>query len=311
MAASSAMSEKGNTGMKARTLVRHGKEGVKNLARNGWMTFASISAVTVTLLLVSVFLVVLFNLNAIGTQLEDDVEVRVYIERIAGEDEKAALKEQLESLPKVDEVTYLSKEESLEQLIQSLGDEGQAFESLKNENPLNDLYIVKTVVPQDTAAVASEAEKLDFVSEVRYGKGTVERLFKVMEVSRNIGIVLIIGLLFTAMFLISNTIKLTIFSRKQEIEIMKLVGASNAFIRWPFFVEGLLLGVLGALIPIFVVLFGYRFVYHEFNAKLQTMFIELLPVFPFTLQIVLGLLFIGVFIGIWGSMVSIRKFLKV
>ena len=298
-------------GMKLRTLARHGKEGVKNLARNGWMTFASISAVTVTLLLVGVFLVVLLNMNAIGSQIEDDVEVRVYIERVADDAQKAELKAQLESIPEVERVIYQSKDESLEELIDSLGDDGKAFESLKDENPLNDVFIVKTAIPQDTVSVAEKANTFDHVSDVRYGKGTVERLFQVLEVSRNIGIVLIIGLMFTAMFLIANTIKLTIVSRRKEIEIMKLVGATNAFVRWPFFIEGLLLGLFGSVIPIAAITLGYHLIYQQFNEKLETIFVQMLPVYPFAYQLAAVLVLFGVVIGVWGSLTSVRKFLRV
>lgn len=297
--------------MKFRTIVRHMKEGVKNLVRNGWMTFASISAVTVTLLLIGVFLVLLLNMNAVATQIEDDVEVRVYIERSATEEEKGQLKDQINANEKVESVTFKTKEEALDELIESLGDEGAAFSSLEDENPLRDMYVIKTSIPQDTMQVAGTVSSFAHVDEVKYGKGTVERLFKVLEVSRNIGIILIVGLVFTALFLIANTIKLTILSRQTEIEIMKLVGASNAFIRWPFFIEGLLLGILGSAIPIAVLLFGYEFVYNEFNAKLSTLFVQLLPVYPFVFQITALLVLIGVFIGIWGSLTSIRKFLKV
>lgn len=297
--------------MKARVITRHIREGMKSLIRNGWMTFASVSAVTVTLLLTGVFLIVLLNMNSIASQIEDDVEVRVYIDRSAEEEQVNELKSQLEGLTEVDTVSFVSKEEGLEDLIDSLGDEGKAFESLKDENPLQDMYVIKTNIPKDTVSVAKEVESFGAVEEVRYGKGTVERLFKVVDVSRNVGLVLIIGLIFTALFLIANTIKLTILSRSQEIEIMKLVGATNSFIRWPFFVEGLLLGFIGSIIPIAVLIVGYNFVYNEFNAKLKTMFIHLLPVYPFVIQLALILVFIGVFIGVWGSLTSIRRFLRV
>lgn len=297
--------------MRIRTFRRHLREGFKSLIRNGWMTFASVSTVTVTLLLTGVFLMVLLNMNSIASQIEDDVEVRVYIDRSANEEQVEALKQQIEQIPEVDSIEFVSRDEGLENLIESLGDEGQAFESLKDENPLQDMYVVKTKVPRDTVTVAERVETYDFAEEVRYGKGTVERLFNVIEVSRNIGIVLIVGLVFTALFLIANTIKLTILSRRREIEIMKLVGATNSFIRWPFFIEGLLLGLIGSIVPIVILIVGYNFIYNEFNARLSTMFIELLPVYPFVIQLTLILLFIGVFIGVWGSLTSVRKFLRV
>ncbi|MDF4187371.1 FtsX-like permease family protein, partial [Ligilactobacillus salivarius] len=130
-------------------------------------------------------------------------------------------------------------------------------------------------------------------------------------VSRNIGIALIIGLVFTAMFLISNTIKITIFARRKEIEIMKLVGATNWFIRWPFFLEGLLLGVFGSVIPIALVLSTYQYVIGWVVPKVQGSFVSLLPYNPFVFQVSLVLIAIGAVIGVWGSLTSIRKFLRV
>lgn len=152
---------------------------------------------------------------------------------------------------------------------------------------------------------------MDHVYKVTYGKEEVSRLFKVVGVSRNIGIALIIGLLFTAMFLISNTIKITIFARRKEIEIMKLVGATNWFIRWPFFLEGLLLGVFGSVIPIALVLSTYQYVIGWVVPKVQGSFVSLLPYNPFVFQVSLVLIAIGAVIGVWGSLTSIRKFLRV
>ncbi|MDM5200673.1 permease-like cell division protein FtsX [Fictibacillus enclensis] len=297
--------------MKSRTLKRHFAEAFKSLGRNGWMSFASVSAVTVTLLLVGVFLVVLLNLNHLASQIEGDVEIRAYIDRTTKQSEYNDLQQKMEQIPNVNEVKFQSKEDGLQELIKSLGDEGKAFSSLKNENPLPDAFIIKTKKPQDTSTVASEIEKYDHIKKVDYGQGTVERLFKVTGVARNVGLVLIIGLIFTAMFLISNTIKLTILSRRKEIEIMKLVGATNGFIRWPYFIEGFVLGLMGSIIPILVVIFGYEFLHGQVNNQLDTVFVKLLPVYPMVLQLSVMLAVIGGLIGVWGSMTSVRKFLKV
>jgi cell division transport system permease protein len=297
--------------MKIRTFKRHGVEAFKSMGRNGWMSFASISAVTVTLLLVSVFLAILLNINYIATQIEDDVQIRAYIERTEKPENYEAYKHQLESIDKVKTVEFQSKEKGLDELIKSLGDEGEVFSSLKKENPLRDAFIVQTDTPQQTAEVAKEIDKMKFVSKTEYGQGTVEKLFKVTDTARNVGIFLVLGLVFTAMFLISNTIKLTIVSRRREIEIMKLVGATNGFIRWPFFIEGFALGVSGALLPIIVMAVGYQAIFDIVNQKLGTVFIELLPVNPLIPQLSLLMLIIGGVIGVWGSLTSVRKFLKI
>lgn len=290
---------------------RHLRESLKSLGRNAWMTIASVSAVTVTLLLVGTFLVIMLNLNHVATKIEKDVEIRVLIDVTAKKEEQNQLKEQIQNLSKVESIDFSSKDEELDSLINSFGEDGEAFKLFEQENPLNDVFFVKTKIPEDTPTVAKQIETFDFVSDVRYAEDTVEKLFKVVNTGRNIGLVLIIGLVFTAMFLISNTIKVTIFARRREIEIMKLVGATNSFIRWPFFLEGLFLGVFGSFIPIVFLVITYNRLVEWATPYLKGSFVELLPLYPFLIQISLILILIGAFIGIWGSLMSVRKFLKV
>ncbi|WP_243290312.1 permease-like cell division protein FtsX [Bacillus sp. FJAT-47783] len=293
------------------TLGRHLRESLKSLARNAWMTIASVSAVTVTLLLVGTFLVIMLNLNNIATNIEEDVEIRVMVDVTANKEQQEQLKNNISSISKVESVEFSSKEEELNSLITSFGEEGEAFKLFKQENPLKDVFVVKAKNPADTSSVAKEIEKLDFVSEIHYAEETVKQLFKVVNTGRNIGLVLIIGLVFTAMFLISNTIKITIFARRKEIEIMKLVGATNSFIRWPFFLEGLFLGVLGSVLPIVFLLIAYNRFIDFIKPSIDGTFIKLLPMYPLTLQVSAIVLFVGACIGIWGSLMSVRKFLRV
>lgn len=294
-----------------RTLVRHIREGLKSLGRNSWMTFASISAVTVTLLLVCVFMVIMFNLNNMATNAERQVEIKVLVELTSEQNDQDKLQSQIENIDGIENVRFSSKEQELEQLIDSLGENGQTFAMFDQSNPLYDAFIVKTTNPRDTPKVAAEIDKLDQTYKVTYGQEEVSRLFRIVEVSRNIGIALIIGLVFTAMFLISNTIKITIFARRKEIEIMKLVGATNGFVRWPFFIEGLLLGVFGSVIPIAILLSSYNSLIEWIAPRVQGSFITLLPYNPFVFQVSLILIAIGAVIGVWGSLMSVRKFLKV
>lgn len=305
------MSSEVITDMKARTLRRHMKESLRNLARNGWMTFASVSAVTVTLLLVGVFFVIMMNLNKVATDIEEDVSIRVHIDIAATKEDQDALKNNIEKISEVDSVVYSPKEDELNNLISSLGEEGEAFKLFEQDNPLYDVFIVKTKQPEHLEAVAKKIEDLDFAFKVRYGQDDVEKLFSFIKTSRNVGLVLIVGLLFTAMFLISNTIKITIVARRKEIEIMKLVGATNSFIRWPFFMEGLMLGILGSVIPISFISMIYRYSYEYISSKLQGHFIQLLEFNPFMFQVGGLLVLLGALIGIWGSVMSVRKFLKV
>ncbi|WAA12007.1 permease-like cell division protein FtsX [Fervidibacillus halotolerans] len=298
--------------MKIRTLGRHIKESGKSIARNGWMTFASISAVTVTLLLVGVFYVILMNLNEVATSIEKDVSIKVLVDTTAGETEREDLLNKLKKMDKIESIIFSSKEQELDELITSFGDEGDLFKELYEErNPLNDAFIIKTKDPIDTMEVAKQIETFDYVYKVNYGKGEVEKLFNVIDASRNVGLALIIGLLFTAIFLISNTIKITINSRRKEIEIMRLVGATNGFIRWPFFLEGLWLGILGSIIPITLIAFLYKEVYSYIQPKLEGHFIRLLEFTPFIYEVSGLILGLGCLIGTLGSLLSVRKFLKV
>lgn len=295
--------------MKYNTAKRHLREGSKNIFRNGWMTIASIGAVTVTLILVGVFLAVVFNLNQFASNIESDVEMSVYLDPTLAEDQVQSIQDQLESIDKVGSVTYSSKEEQLNQLMEDMGQ--TEWDLFEQDNPLSDTYIVKTSDPHDIASVSDEISKLDGIDKVDYGQGTVENLFAVNKYARIIGAVLIVGLVFTAIFLISNTIKITIIARSREIGIMKLVGATNSFIRWPFFIEGLLLGVLGAIVPVALVLGGYYYLSNNLTDNISITFVEILPYAPFAFQLAGILLAIGAIIGVWGSVMSVRKFLKV
>ncbi|WP_078543875.1 permease-like cell division protein FtsX [Litchfieldia alkalitelluris] len=297
--------------MKFSTLTRHFRESVKNLGRNGWMTFASVSAVTVTLLLVGVFIVIMMNLNSMATSIEEDVRIRVHIDLAATPEDQEQLRKEIEKIPQVGTLEFSSKEDELANMIKSFGEEGKIFELFEQNNPLHDVFIIKTKQPTDIMMVAKQIESFSYAANVKYGQGEIEKIFAAVKVSRNVGIGLIIGLLFTAMFLISNTIKITIVARRREIEIMKLVGATNAFIRWPFFIEGLFLGILGSLIPIGIILGSYDYLYDLIQPRLEGTFLQLLPFQPFAFQVAGLLIAIGAFIGVWGSLMSVRKFLRV
>lgn len=293
---------------------RHLREGAKGLVRNGWMTFASVSAVTVTLLLVGIFAMVMFNVNKISDNVEKDVEIQVFVERESDQAKIDAVGKKLEQMPGVESVRYSSKEEELDRFKEQLGEGSQAYQSVEKDNPLHDRYIVKATSPNETETIANTVKKMENIDSVEYGEDYVEKMFNFLEGVRIGGIILIVGLTFMAMFLISNTIKVTIFSRRREIEIMRLVGAKNGFIRAPFFIEGLLMGVLGALIPIVVVYFGYEVTYNALQPQLVSLnasIFTLIPPGELSIQVSVILLALGAFIGVWGSTTSLGRFLKI
>ncbi len=294
--------------MNSETLKRHFRESFKSIGRNRWMTFASISAVTVTLIIVGVFMTMMMNLDKIATNLEEDVEIKVLVDLAADDAAIKELEKQLKDNPKLTEIEFSSNEEELEIMIKGYGEE---FALYKQGNPLRHVFYVKATDPQDTIKVAKEIEGYDYAFEVKYGEGKVEKLFNILNTGRNVGIVLMIALVFTAMFLISNTIRITIVARKQEIEIMKLVGATNSFVRIPFILEGIWLGILGAILPMILITLAYFNLYDYIQPKLEGELFQPLSKTPFIYQLNGLLLLIGIFIGAWGSFMSVRKFLKV
>ncbi len=297
--------------MKFKTLTRHFREGMKNIVRNGWMSVASIGAVTVSLVLVGTFITLILNINQMAKKVEEDVEIKTLIELTADEQDIVDLASEIESIPEVENVVFSSKDDELLELIQGMGEDGQVWSMIEEDNPLNHAYIVKTTLPQDTEMVATKIEKMDNVYRVNYGQEVIPKLFKFNQYARTIGIVLIVGLVLTAMFLISNTIKLTIMARSREIGIMKLVGATNSFIRGPFFVEGLLLGIFGSIVPIALISIGYKFLFDSLSEQKTFHFVNFLPYNPFIWQLSGIILLIGAFIGVWGCLMSVRKFLRV
>jgi cell division transport system permease protein len=305
--------------MKISTGLRHIREGSKNVIRNGWMTFASVSSIAISLFILGVFLLLTLNVNYIAAQIEKQIEIRVYLEVNTPQTEIDALETDMKAIPQVKNVKFVSKEEGLVYLREKLGESGRellnGFEG--NNNPLNDAFTIEVDDPRNVAVVADKVSALNLdkdpkpIYKVNYGKGTVETMFKITEIIRYIGLGIVILLSVTAIFLIANTIKVTILARRREIAIMKLVGATNSFIRWPFFIEGALLGFFGSVIPAVLILVGYWNLVHLAGMNLTLMMIQLKPFNEISVTLTVLLLGIGVVIGIWGSLLSVRKFLRV
>jgi cell division transport system permease protein len=305
--------------MRISTAARHFREGGKNVIRNGWMSFASISSISISLFILGIFLLLTLNVNYLAEQIESQVEIRVYLEVDTPQDQMQLLEKEIKAIPEVAQVKFVSKDEGLIYLREKLGESGkQLLEGFDGDNnPLNDSFTIVVAEPREVGNVAGKISSLNNgkatkpIYRVSYGQGTVETMFKVTQIVRNVGLVLVAGLALTAMFLIANTIKLTILARRREISIMKLVGATNSFIRWPFFIEGALLGIIGSVIPVAILLYGYWQLMFSTQLDLNLLMIKLLP-FNQVYYTMSGLLLgIGIMIGIWGSTLSVRKFLRV
>ncbi|CAM3973681.1 permease-like cell division protein FtsX [Catellicoccus marimammalium] len=292
-----------------RTFFRHFVDSLKNLKRNGWMSFASIAAVTVTLTLFAAFLTFIFNMNEIAANIQKNVTVSVFMDPKITNSQKQILKEKLEDLPEVSKVTYSSKEEQYKKLVQTMGKEWEVFS--KEDNPLYDVYMVQSNNPKETQKIQDAAKKMPQVIDASYGGAEAERLLHLADKVKLWGVIIAVVLLIIAIFLISNTIRVTILSRKQEIQIQRLVGATNTYIRWPFFLEGAWIGLLGSIIPILGMSFIYPKIYQMLMPTLQQAGYHLLTPGSWVIGLSVGIAILGMVIGALGSTLSMRRFLKI
>ena len=292
-----------------RTFFRHLLESIKSLKRNGWMTIASVSAVTITLTLVGIFMGVIMNATKLAQDIEKNVDVSVFVDIGTKQADMDKLKTELEGLDHVKGVHFSSKADELKKIQDAMGDAWQQFEG--DSNPLYDVYVVSAENPQYTKNISKEAGELSNVFKADYGGTNSDRIFKIADAVKTWGLAAAVLLVFVAMFLISNTIRITILSRQREIQIMRLVGAKNGYIRWPFFLEGGWIGLLGSIVPVLIMVFGYNQVYRWVNPSLLRSNYSLLAPDTFTWQICLLMVVVGVVIGSIGSGMSMRRFLKV
>jgi len=284
-------------------------ETFKGLYRNRWMCITSTGVVAVTILMLGVFMVVNMNLSHVTELVKEQVEIVVYIDEEADQSTISKLEEKLTGHPEIEEVVYVSSEEHMGRLRQQLGGMLEGYDT-SLENPLLASYEIKTVEPESIVMLADEFETYPGVSNVFYGRGYVENLFAVTGVIQMIGIALMIGLAVTAVFLISHTIKLTVMMRKREIAIMKYVGATNWFIRWPFLLEGMLMGFIGAVLPMVFLYYIYQ-TSLDWVAANDLMFISPLPLEMVMIELAKYLVPLGTGLGMLGSTFSMGRFLRV
>lgn len=295
--------------MKLRTSEYFIQEVFRSLKRNNWMTFASIGTVTVSLFVLGVFLLLVLNMNRLASTLESQVQISVYLEDSLTEARKGNLQQDIEELAGIDTVTYVDRTEAEKRLRERLGEQGYLLDALGDENPLPDSFEVTVADPAFVETAAGTIAQLDGVEEARYGQDVATHLFDITRLIRIFGLVLMLLLCGATLFIISNTIRLTVFARRKEIAIMKYVGATDWFIRWPFLLEGVVMGFAGGLLAALVL----RSFYAAMTAKIYDTlaFFPLMPQYPFMNYVTLGILAAGIFIGALGSTISLKRFLKV
>lgn len=285
------------------------QEVFHSLRRNNWMTFASIGTVAVSLFVLGVFLILVLNMNRLAGMLESQVQISVYLEDHLTDREKRQIGYDIESLQGIDSVTYVDRETAKERLKERLGDQKYLLDALSEDNPLPDAFEVTVTTPSVVESAAGAIAAMQGVEEAKYGQDVVEHLFDITRLMRIFGFVLM-GLLGGAtLFIISNTIRLTVFARRKEIAIMKYVGATDWFIRWPFLLEGIVLGCIGG----FIAAVALRSFYAAMAAKIYSTlaFFPLMPQYLFMNYVTLAILLAGIVIGAIGSVISLKRFLRV
>lgn len=289
---------------------KHCKTAAQNIWRNGVMSVSSIFAVTITLLLIAVIGVVAINIQDMTYDIENQLTIYVKMDRELNDDEASEIQPLIEDIKGVKKVTFSSKDNELNSMIDSQNDEGkQLFETFRDNNPLGAAYIIEVSDAKDIQKIADEISQLEHVNEVSSGGAATSSLVNTLETVRNGGAVFVVALSIIALFMIANTIKITITSRQTEISIMRMVGASNWFIRLPYMLEGVFIGLLGSIIPILVLYFGYNAMYNGMSDLLPAM-LSLRAPDPFIWQCSGMLVGLGCGVGLIGSFVSVRKFLK-
>lgn len=296
-----------------RNIRRYFRDAMKSVIRNFSLSLASISCIAITLIVVGISIVLSYNVENMTDSIKKDVTMIVFLKSDTTEDEVKDIQKKITNMGNIEEIKFKSKKEYAEETKER--DEVFSFivDNWTDEtNPLLDSFLIKVKEVEEIKNTASSIKKIDKVELVNYGEDMVDQLITVFDVIRKVSIGAVVALILVTAFLIANTIKLAIFSRKTEIEIMRLVGASNISIKIPFIIEGSFIGILGSIIPIILMIYGYTSLYNYFDGKLfGSSLAMLIEPYPFIYLSSLLLLGIGIVVGMFGSYSAVKKYLKI
>ena len=279
-----------------RMLGRSIRDAVKSVIRNFSLSLASISCITITLIIVAVAIMASFNVKNFTEAIEKDMTIVVFVDNDATEDEVKEIEKDIQCINNVEKYTFQTKKE----VKDKMQEESEVFKTVlenwsEEESPLKDTFQVK-------------------VKDITSIKKTAERIEKIDKPGANVEKVtygIVIALVLVTVFLIVNTIKLTISARRKAIGIMRLVGASNLTIKLPFIIEGMILGLLGSVVPVIVTTYGYYAFYHHFDGYLYSRLIQLIKPEPFIYQASIIVIIIGIVVGMIGSASAVKRYLKI
>ena len=297
-----------------RMLGRSIRDAFKSVIRNFSLSLASISCITITLIIVAIAIMASFNVQNFTKEIEKDLTIVIFLDNNTTEDEVSEIKQELRKIPNVDKksIEFASKQDVKE----NMQDESEVFDTVLDEwneedSPLKDTFQVKVKNVEQISNTAKRIEKIDKVNTVRYGEGMVDQMVSAFSSIEKVTYGVVIALVIVKIFLIINTIKLTISARRREIGIMRLVGASNFTIKTPFIIEGMILGLLGSIIPVLFTTYGYLAFYKHFDGYLFTQLIQLIKPEPFIYSTAGIVVIIGILVGMVGSASAVRKYLKI
>ena len=292
----------------------HFNAAAKSIFRHLAMSLSAASAVTVTLVLMSAFLLVAGNVNNFTRSLENSVKIHVKISPTITDEETSSIGSELRGLSGVKLVEFSDKNEEFDlfiNYIESTGGSATYYQQYSGENnPLRNAFIVEVNDPSTIDDVRTQIMRIDGIEKAEYGGNSANDMIGAFDSIRNGGAIFILVLSFLAVFLISNTIKMTIYARNEEIAIMRNVGAANWFIKTPFMIEGMMLGFLGSLMPILFTVIAYDYLYKALGGVFFTDMFPLSTVWPFTGYVSLTLIGTGVLVGLVGSFLSVSKYLR-
>lgn len=295
--------------MKLRTGEYFTQEVFRSLKRNNWMSFASVGTVAVSLFVLGVFLILVLNMNRLAATLESQVQISVYLQDDLKPADREDLQQDIAHMQGIDSIRYVSRDEAKARLADRLGDQKYLLDALGDKNPLPDSFELTVVHPDMVETAAKAIEHMNGVESAKYGQDVVEHLFDITRLMRIFGVALMVLLAGATIFIISNTIRLTVFARRKEIAIMKYVGATDWFIRWPFLMEGVVLGFIGGILAAIAL----RSFYAAMAAKIYNTlaFFPLMPQYPFMNYVTVTIILSGMVVGAIGSTISLKRFLKV
>ena len=293
-----------------RIFVRNVRDAFRSVVRNFSLSLAAITCITITLILVALSMVITANVNNFTKTLEEELSIVVYLNEDVSAEMENEIYSNISGLEGVEKATLKTKEEWKKE-IQSYSSELDATLSYLEDNPLLDSVTVQVQDINSISYVASIIRNYDGVKSALYGEETVDKMIAIFDIVKKATLVVVLALILVTAFLISNTIKLTIFSRKSEIEIMRLVGTSNFVIKQPFIIEGFFLGLIGSAIPIIVTIYGYILFHDHFDGYLFSHLIELIKPMNLVWYISGVLAILGGIVGMFGSGRAVRKYLKI